>query len=249
MIRNIRTWMWMTVGLTAFPMSLPAQVTMLQPVGVTTNMGQTLGPPTLMIDQSGLSSSYTSGVTNFDTYLASNPTHNSTLTTGWESGFAITTGNVDFDLGSSVTVSRMASGISLVKQVRVLQSRGSPCLQTTIQPSAVRSISVRLRQYRENQPMPAPCRCFPSREQVPNSSGCRSIPTMVPSLVQASVKWLSEQAAPLFPNHQLSFWWVSPQWHQQLSHGDAFDTTMKLYRWLSKTKSGMVDCNRAVRRF
>ncbi|MBT9523356.1 MAG: PEP-CTERM sorting domain-containing protein [Dechloromonas sp.] len=63
-----------------------------------------------LINQSGLSSSYTSGVTDFSTFVAS-----ATLTTSPSStnGWASTTGNqfpafIDFDLGAVSLVSRMA---------------------------------------------------------------------------------------------------------------------------------------------
>lgn len=63
-----------------------------------------------LINQSGLSSSYTSGVTDFSTFVAS-----ATLTTSPSStnGWASTTGNqfpafIDFDLGAVSLISRMA---------------------------------------------------------------------------------------------------------------------------------------------
>jgi len=63
-----------------------------------------------LINQSGLSSSYTSGVTDFSTFVAS-----ATLTTNpsTSNGWASTTGNlfpafIDFDLGAVSLVSRMA---------------------------------------------------------------------------------------------------------------------------------------------
>jgi hypothetical protein len=49
--------------------------TMLDPTSVSTNMGS-LGSghgPVNAINQSGLSAGYTSGVADFDTYLAANP--------------------------------------------------------------------------------------------------------------------------------------------------------------------------------
>lgn len=62
--------------------------------------------PTNVIDQSGLSTGYTSGVTDFDAYMATNPTHNNSL------GFNIWTNkgpaSILFGFGSSVTIETMA---------------------------------------------------------------------------------------------------------------------------------------------
>ena len=62
-----------------------------------------------IIDQSGLSDVYTSGVTDFDTYVATDPTHTGNIVNShWFSSNGTLTGNIDFDLGSSLTVSRIA---------------------------------------------------------------------------------------------------------------------------------------------
>jgi hypothetical protein len=77
----------------------------LQAVGITTAMGNSGGAPSHVIDQSGLSAAYTSGVTDFDIYLASNSTHNTNLAINlWRSDFGVPTGNVDFDLGGTFTI-------------------------------------------------------------------------------------------------------------------------------------------------
>ena len=57
-----------------------------------------------MIDQSGLSSSFDSGVTKFFTYVGSNPTHVTSeggagTFVSWVSDGTTTSGNIDFDLG------------------------------------------------------------------------------------------------------------------------------------------------------
>lgn len=59
------------------------------------------------IDQSGLSSGFTSGVTNLTTYLGTNPTHAATTEPPnfWVS--MVPTGSVDFDLGSTFTVTHL----------------------------------------------------------------------------------------------------------------------------------------------
>lgn len=58
-----------------------------------------------MIDQSGLSTGFTSGVTDFDTYISTNPTHLSTNSSrSYASPISVTSGVIDFDLGSIFTV-------------------------------------------------------------------------------------------------------------------------------------------------
>ncbi len=62
-----------------------------------------------MINQSGLSAGFTSGVTNFDTYIASNPTSTANDVNGWDSPsnpiYPITIG---FDMGAVYSLSRLA---------------------------------------------------------------------------------------------------------------------------------------------
>lgn len=72
----------------------------LQPASASTNMGTLSGSPNGARDQSGLSVTYTSLLTDFDAYLAGNPTHNSGNDDNcWVGNTA--TGNFDFDLGGS----------------------------------------------------------------------------------------------------------------------------------------------------
>src|SRR5689334_7995051 len=81
----------------------------LQPVSTSTNMG-TFGTghaASNAINQGGLSASYTSQVTDFDTYLAGNPTHN-TINNDWISSVGALTGHFDFDLGGSFVIQSMA---------------------------------------------------------------------------------------------------------------------------------------------
>lgn len=72
-------------------------------------------------DQSGLSTKYTPGVTNFDAYIASNPTH--TVSFGgfeWFSNQGSTSAQVTYDFGSILGIDRLAlwneeaSGIGLL---------------------------------------------------------------------------------------------------------------------------------------
>lgn len=80
-------------------------------VGVSTDMGTAGGSTPLprVIDQSGLSQTYTSGVTDFATYVAST-THVgiNNGTASWFSALNHKTGNVVFDLGVETTIDAFA---------------------------------------------------------------------------------------------------------------------------------------------
>jgi hypothetical protein len=82
----------------------------LQPASASTNMGNFPNfSPDFTRDQSGLSAGYTSGVTDFDAYLASNPTHNSLSgLQAWFSATGTPTGNFDFALGGTFTIQSFA---------------------------------------------------------------------------------------------------------------------------------------------
>lgn len=82
----------------------------IQPDSATSGMGAGLGTdPERVINQSGLSSGYSDGATDFDTYIASNPTHASNfLTNIWISGSGVSTGDFDFDLGDTFTIESFA---------------------------------------------------------------------------------------------------------------------------------------------
>ena len=61
------------------------------------------------INQAGLFSGYVSGVTNFDTYIASNPMHTSTFACcEWFSNSGTSAAQVTYDFGSMVTIDRLA---------------------------------------------------------------------------------------------------------------------------------------------
>ncbi len=60
----------------------------------------------LAIDQSGLSTGFVSGVTDLTSYLGANPTHQSTATSYWISASGAAGGSVDFDLGSTLPITR-----------------------------------------------------------------------------------------------------------------------------------------------
>jgi hypothetical protein len=58
-----------------------------------------------MIDQSGLSSGFTSGTTDFTNYIGTSPTHVANqFNTLWGSRSGQTSGVVDFDLGSAISI-------------------------------------------------------------------------------------------------------------------------------------------------
>ena len=63
-----------------------------------------------VIDRSGLSAGFTSGVTNYSTYIAMAPTHMSGLipNISWQSASGNTTGNLVFDLGDIYNIERLA---------------------------------------------------------------------------------------------------------------------------------------------
>jgi hypothetical protein len=67
-------------------------------------------PPTVLIDQSGLTAGFVSGVTDFDAYMAGNPRH-TTLFSGFEwfsNPSGITSGFMGFDLGATYQIDRLA---------------------------------------------------------------------------------------------------------------------------------------------
>ncbi len=64
---------------------------------------------TNVIDQSGLSTGFTSGVTDFDTYLAGNPTHTPSYNGNeWFTPFGDNSSTVIFDLGVTGSINRIA---------------------------------------------------------------------------------------------------------------------------------------------
>ena len=71
-------------------------------------------------DQSGLSSNYVSGVTDFDAYLATGPVHSIDFLLEWFSNEGTTSASVTYDLGAVYNIGRVAlwnedaSGIGLL---------------------------------------------------------------------------------------------------------------------------------------
>ena len=73
---------------------------MLQPVNVTSSVATNSNsfPIDFLINQNGLSPGYTSKITDFDAYIAQNPTHN-TRDNGWFAILSVPAGQLTFNLG------------------------------------------------------------------------------------------------------------------------------------------------------
>lgn len=84
--------------------------TMISPVSVSSDMGEFSGDFALayLIDQSGLSAGYTSGVTDFDTYFAGNPTADDSEFSYWFPPANGPMGYLQFDFAQTVTLASMA---------------------------------------------------------------------------------------------------------------------------------------------
>lgn len=94
------------VLLIALPAPLTRATVLVQPISATTNMGAFPGSSASnTINQSGLSAGYLSAVTEFNSYIASNPTHDSVTNSNiWVSSSGSTVGNFDFALGTTYTI-------------------------------------------------------------------------------------------------------------------------------------------------
>ena len=89
--------------------------------GVINSGGPGFGTLTETYNQAGLSAGYVSGVTDFDTYIASNPTHTTSFPGfEWFSNQGTNSASVTYDLGVARTIDAMAlwneesSGIGLL---------------------------------------------------------------------------------------------------------------------------------------
>lgn len=107
----LKTLSLVTVGATFMALGAITQAeaaTIIQPQSASTDLGQSSSSfgINLSIDQSGLSTPYTSDVTIFDTYIAGNPTH-SFFPNTWISGSSAP-GSVTFDLGNVFGLDGMA---------------------------------------------------------------------------------------------------------------------------------------------
>jgi hypothetical protein len=79
----------------------------LRPVAASTDMTSVTSPDNTR-DGSGLSADYASLVDDFDIYIASNPTHDSSFDNSWQSAGGDDTGNFDFELGGSYVIESFA---------------------------------------------------------------------------------------------------------------------------------------------
>ena len=82
----------------------------LSPTAVVGNtMGTAGGTTTNIINQTGLSSGFVSGVTDFSTYLATNPIHaTNSATNGWAGNSGPVLGDLDFNLGGIFQLNSLA---------------------------------------------------------------------------------------------------------------------------------------------
>lgn len=82
------------------------------PVSVTVDSGGVANPTFFaidnIIDQSGLSKTYVPGLTEFEDFVASDPTVTSALGTRWLSASATGAARLTFDFGQAVTLSKLA---------------------------------------------------------------------------------------------------------------------------------------------
>ncbi|MEA5508413.1 PEP-CTERM sorting domain-containing protein [Crocosphaera sp. UHCC 0190] len=96
-----------TLGVSAIAQSAQAGV-IVQPTSASSSgIGFGSLPLSNSINQSGLSSGYVNGITDFDTYIAGNPTHSGFGNVA-QSFFNQTTGVLTYDLGSVLTTARLA---------------------------------------------------------------------------------------------------------------------------------------------
>lgn len=82
----------------------------LSPVaGVINSGGPGSGSLADTYNHNGLLTNFTSGVTDFDTYMAGNPQHSAVFSPNeWFSNTGTTTASVTYDLGAAFTIDRMA---------------------------------------------------------------------------------------------------------------------------------------------
>ncbi|MFM9978726.1 MAG: PEPxxWA-CTERM sorting domain-containing protein [Sphingomonadaceae bacterium] len=106
----------------AFAIAAPAKAsTIFAPTSAIVNIGGSNQTNIIdTINQNGLSAGYTSDVTNFDAYIASNPLHTTVFTNEWFSDLDVTTARVTYDFGDLRVFDRLAlwneefSGIGLL---------------------------------------------------------------------------------------------------------------------------------------
>lgn len=90
-----------------FPAPSQAGV-ILQAVSASANIANANGTPSLTRDQSGLSAAYSSGVTNFDTYVASATHTCCNAPETWVGKVGVASAQVQYDLGAVFNIESMA---------------------------------------------------------------------------------------------------------------------------------------------
>ncbi len=94
--------------------------------GVIDSGGPGFGLLSQTFDQSGLSHNYVSGVTDFDAFIALNPTHSYVfLGNEWFSNIGTSSASVTYDLGSVMNIYRMALWNEDSSRIGVLNLWGS----------------------------------------------------------------------------------------------------------------------------
>jgi len=108
------------------PLPPPPARVILSPIAASTDLGEydATTPVTKMLDQSGLSKTFTSGVTSFDGYFDFNPVpfNSGTTANTWNSLIDFTlplTGHVDFDLGGTQAFDRIALWNKTLQNIRI----------------------------------------------------------------------------------------------------------------------------------
>ena len=100
----------LAVACLPLPVASAGAATIIAPVSATIEVGG-LGEGLIenTFNQAGLSSNYTSGVTDFDSYIGSNPTHTFVFEGfEWFGNFGTTTAQVTYNLGSAMRIDRLA---------------------------------------------------------------------------------------------------------------------------------------------
>lgn len=96
------------IGFVVIPLAEASVITSPQSV-VNNTMGTFPGyPEDNMLNQSGLSATFTSGVTKFDSYIAQGPSHAFQNTLSWFSPSGANTGRLDYALGGVFLIDRLA---------------------------------------------------------------------------------------------------------------------------------------------
>ena len=111
-MKRMKSVYFIVLAVLLSPMAANAGV-ILSPINVYNNTIGVFGGSSTdnMLNQSGLSAGFTSGVTDFGAYIAGNPTHTrgNELANGWVGpGGGPFTGILDFDLGATYQISNFA---------------------------------------------------------------------------------------------------------------------------------------------